>query len=1082
MYTKSTKYKYRGHRFDGNPPLLSAQNNSYLQSSVNRPPLLDTAPNSMLQYYNQNTNIAPYIPQQQVSSTSLSADGKIDKIPPATDNDSNEDNVFMQGLDAVGQLYPRYTLTKNIGNMFGDAMVKNVVKNHSVATDAAAANAASDIATKGGGWFNNVYENAVEEALKGGATQEAAAKAGEEAVASSANNLVGGIGAAAGYMFDAYKGFNQDFSEFSPYSKDDAKAATTNILGNNPLSYSTTQTLWSNLANNVKDFTKNMKQNVNFVSNSWNPNSVAKEWENNQMLNYTSGDLHRGAGRKFLDTLVGTGKGVLTGGLAGGIPGAIIGGGIALAQDMANNLFENRNAEKILTAQEETNNKMFQQAQNRLKNIRKMNVHNSLLGYAALGGKLFDQGGTMLNQFETGGSHEENPYGGILQGVAPDGQPNLVEQGETKWNDENYIFSKRLKVNKQLAKEFNLPKEFIGKSFADAVSKWGERFKEMENDALSIATQNAIYTRASEAQEALRANNMMKQLNEQMANLTPEEQQNLLMQMQQQPMETQQMQYPMGSEPMQNEIPQDYAEGGHLFAGTTPDLDDTSNNTDTKNTEDDWQKIRDAVKLVGSKTSNEPSPEYTYNAQFRIAVNNYWRDRVNKVKTKADAEQFEKDYNKYQDMYADIVKMSASGTDMNSEKAKEKVASLQKAWRALGLDDYIPEGSMKGITQIITGNESKSDAQKKDFYDGMFGPQTFARAFKVDDDVINLGKQKGISWDIYGNNAWFDKARYNRGRQFLEKNPAYQEAIEKGVPAEELPEEYKPITVPEGYTPEQAKAYLKGQGYTFDKEDLEDLLNDKYYFNKGETPQTQDSTDEIVAGTTPELLPTWMRGVGALLPFAFLGQKSDYSNADMIQAPKIGFSPIADYLKYRPLDKQYYLNTANAKQQNLRNNIINLSGGNRAAAINNLMLADLQAQDEVGKLYRMAEEYNADQRAKVAAQNADVNKFNSNGFYNADQWNANAEFQARQARAQMRHNIDTMTAQANGANLTQGIQNIIGIGDENARLNMIASNPALAAYIGENFGVKYKTPKTTTEATTSRNGGYLTIKKRRING
>lgn len=60
----------------------------------------------------------------------------------------------------------------------------------------------------------------------------------------------------------------------------------------------------------------------------------------------------------------------------------------------------------------------------------------------------FNQGGQMTGQssaeqlvtlFEAGGSHEQNPLGGIPQGVGANGKTNLVEEGETKWND--YIFS-----------------------------------------------------------------------------------------------------------------------------------------------------------------------------------------------------------------------------------------------------------------------------------------------------------------------------------------------------------------------------------------------------------------------------------------------------------------------------------------------------------------------------------------------------------------------------------------------------------------------------------------------------------------
>ena len=47
--------------------------------------------------------------------------------------------------------------------------------------------------------------------------------------------------------------------------------------------------------------------------------------------------------------------------------------------------------------------------------------------------------------FEAGGTHEENPLGGIPQGVDPKGAVNLVEENETKWND--YIFSDSIGID-----------------------------------------------------------------------------------------------------------------------------------------------------------------------------------------------------------------------------------------------------------------------------------------------------------------------------------------------------------------------------------------------------------------------------------------------------------------------------------------------------------------------------------------------------------------------------------------------------------------------------------------------------------
>lgn len=91
----------------------------------------------------------------------------------------------------------------------------------------------------------------------------------------------------------------------------------------------------------------------------------------------------------------------------------------------------------------------------------------ALAAYAAYGGGInapkFSDFPSEVTEFNTGGSHEENPYDGIPQGIAPDGLPNLVEEGEVKFD--NYIFSDRLMLNKNDKKKYKFLK---GKTYADA--------------------------------------------------------------------------------------------------------------------------------------------------------------------------------------------------------------------------------------------------------------------------------------------------------------------------------------------------------------------------------------------------------------------------------------------------------------------------------------------------------------------------------------------------------------------------------------------------------------------------------------
>lgn len=125
-----------------------------------------------------------------------------------------------------------------------------------------------------------------------------------------------------------------------------------------------------------------------------------------------------------------------------------------------------------------------------------------LANIAAFGGWLNTHGGdysTGLTKFKEGGQHEENLNGGILQGISKDGTPNLVEEGETKWND--YIFSNRLTVPNTIAKEFNLGKVGKNKTYSKVSEKLSKESKERPFDSISTRGKDAMLSRLQSAQE-----------------------------------------------------------------------------------------------------------------------------------------------------------------------------------------------------------------------------------------------------------------------------------------------------------------------------------------------------------------------------------------------------------------------------------------------------------------------------------------------------------------------------------------------------------------------------------------------------
>ena len=131
-------------------------------------------------------------------------------------------------------------------------------------------------------------------------------------------------------------------------------------------------------------------------------------------------------------------------------------------------------------------------------------------------GNYMSNGGAMnqLTEFNEGGRHEENGLGGIPQGMNPDGQMNLVEEGETKFDAENYIFSDTLKVDKELAKAFNLSPKMIGKTFADASKMAGRKKSRREGDKIEEAANEADLMNLMEAQEAFKQKEIEERLTE----------------------------------------------------------------------------------------------------------------------------------------------------------------------------------------------------------------------------------------------------------------------------------------------------------------------------------------------------------------------------------------------------------------------------------------------------------------------------------------------------------------------------------------------------------------------------------------
>lgn len=158
--------------------------------------------------------------------------------------------------------------------------------------------------------------------------------------------------------------------------------------------------------------------------------------------------------------------------------------------------------------------------------IKRANFARNFGGRKAFGGDLNTYGGTYnggLEYIDNGGTHEQNPFNGVPMGTDRNGTPNLVEEGETIWND--YVFSNRLKVPETLTDKYKLSKDI---TFAEASKKLGKEIEETPNDPISKRTFNSFMQDLQQSQEEVKAKKELVKAKRQFNKLSPQEQLGIL--------------------------------------------------------------------------------------------------------------------------------------------------------------------------------------------------------------------------------------------------------------------------------------------------------------------------------------------------------------------------------------------------------------------------------------------------------------------------------------------------------------------------------------------------------------------------
>ena len=339
-------------------------------------------------------------------------------------------------------------------------------------------------------------------------------------------------------------------------------------------------------------------------------------------------------------------------------------------------------------------------------------------------------------------------------------------------------------------------------------------------------------------------------------------------------------------------------------------------------------------------------------------------------------------------------------------------------------------------------------------------------------------------------------------------DPMSNSSVYTGDPLDIIYGESKPYRFGAGVTPSgewveepknMARAAAKRAGYNV-RTSLED-----YNENPIANPDYKEGKSNNKSG------PTWLRYAPVLGSTIGLAQNifssPDYSSADAIleaanQAGNytpVGYTPIGNYLQYRPFDRNFYLNKLNAQAGATRRAIMNTTSPSRNAA---LLAADYNAQGRLGDLARQAEEYNLAQRQAVETFNRGTNMANAEMGLKAAMANQEAALKARSSRLSgvaqamaVRDAVDARRGASMSANLTNLFNSLGDVGREKFSRNMIMSNPALYYSIDSKGNITYKNgyenlseaEKAEVRDTANRDSkskkkaksGYLTISNRR---
>lgn len=628
------------------------------------------------------------------------------------------------------------------------------------------------------------------------------------------------------------------------------------------------------------------------------------------------------------------------------------------------------------------------------RNVNNWNNSKSTTKRYALGGDMQSNGGDFsdgLTEVNAGGTHEENPNGGVPMGVAPDNQPNLVEEGETIYND--YVYSNRIKPDKEALKKFHIYGSGGKMTYADLSKKLEKESKERPNDPISKDGLNAQLSKLAQEQERQKAEEEQKRAEAAFEALSPQEKEAVLQELAQQ----------QEAQAMQEQQAQQQAEGQEVqeAQGTPEGIQEQQMSPEEQEAMQQQQAMEQQQAIdANAGNANEsyakggelhkfdeggpkvPFP-YEYTIEGTTFNNIFSNDEVAKSKLFKHSNFPNKGF-----------------LDYNKNMPEEEVKKLEAT------EDY------QRWTDYVLNHWN--DPVIRNYLQGLNTIHSVPHLFEVDKD----GK---IGKELQGAKDYFKKARTDGKMGWYHLTPE----MVKTTPDPSV------LKIPtDAFAPKVPK----------------NIKVPNIHVNVPVSTATDNN------GNKP--LPTWPRKVGLFGPLAGLAMQGlgigknpgkDAYNAALSAINGAGNpypTHIGDYIRYTPFDLWQSQNKADSARLSTNRAIMN-NNAPIGAKITGLVANANNFYQGNGNLVRQAQEYNNKNMVDVATFNRGTNQFNAQ----ADNQFALAANQNRQWRAQTLMNYAAQKAAQdqqwysdiydNVNNLFKGISDY---GRENMAMNQVNAN------------------------------------------